>query len=203
MKGCILKVILVVAMATLPMTASAGRDETQQGAWRTADAQSIPDIQSVGLAAPLSPNEESQPPVTTNGSIDAERSIATWVTNSVPDQAALQPDACTLPPPTLISPIGGGQINTLVPYFEWSRTASVYRIQISTTSSFSTLLDINLWYLSASMNPRADMNFNLAPNTAHFWRVASVCDDSQQGTFSSPASFITGDVTGPLSAHPQ
>jgi hypothetical protein len=184
------------------MTASAGWDETQKVAWLTADAQSVPDIQGVGPVAPISPNEESQPLVSMNISIDGEQSVTTWDANSVPEQVTSQPNDCTLPPPTLISPVGGGEVNTLVPYFQWSRTGVRYRVQLSTESSFSTLVYHTTWYISGSANPNVSLSFNLLPNMTYYWRVASVCDDYQPGPFSQSVSFRTGNVTGPFVGPP-
>jgi len=115
---------------------------------------------------------------------------------------ASSPDECALPAPSLISPVGGAQVDTLVPYFEWSRTGEYYQVQFSTASDFSTLAVVSTWHIGGTANPRAPMSFNLLPNTLYFWRVATGCNSIEFGPFSSSAWFRTGNVAGPFVGPP-
>lgn len=199
----LLAVLVALTLAPLPSNPVSGGDiPTELSSPRVVDAQMAPFMQNTSPLAPSSPNEESHPPGIMSASVDADGNLTTWVMSSSPDQASFQPNDCTLPPPTLISPVGGGQVNTLVPYFQWSRTGVRYRVQISTESSFSILVYHTTWFISGSGNPNVDLAFNLVPNMTYYWRVASVCDDYQPGSFSQSASFRTGNVTGPFVGPP-
>ena len=143
--------------------------------------------------------QHSEPP---NISVSVDGTIFTQSAGSSSDATAYAPNACALAAPVLIAPVGGATLATLVPQFEWSRIGERYHVQISTTSNFSVLIYESTWDIGGSSNPSVPMNFNLLPNTAYYWRVASVCEDGAVGSFSSPASFTTGNVTGPFTSAP-
>jgi len=160
-------------------------------------AQAGSSSQGVDPAPPIPPAEHIQSVGKSSVLVNTDGAVMRQVVGALPDQRDFLPDACALPAPSLISPIGGTQISTLVPDFQWSRTGDLYRVQISAMSDFSVLIYDTRWNFGAA-NPSQRMNFNLSPNTNFYWRVASRCTDDSLGPYSSPASFSTGNVTGPF-----
>ena len=101
--------------------------------------------------------------------------------------------SCSLPAPTLTSPIGGAQIDTLIPLFRWNGTgASNYKFELSNVSDFSII--IRGIYTSDLYQ---DITYNLLPSTTYYWRVASACSDYSL-TYSTSESFHTNAITGPF-----
>ena len=103
---------------------------------------------------------------------------------------------CPLLPPTPISPVGGTQINTIVPHFEWNGTGTdSYYILVSAFSNFSnTVVDLTLGGFSG-INVSFVWSSNLLPNTTYYWKISNACS---MFNFSSTAIFQTADINGPF-----
>lgn len=105
---------------------------------------------------------------------------------------------CSLPPPTLLAPDNGAQVNTLIPTIEWATAPNVYeyRYQRSLTKAFTTTVSSGVIFgirpdKSATVSDQPSDNLKL--DTTYYWRVASICADlDTQGDFSAPFSFRTG-----------
>lgn len=112
---------------------------------------------------------------------------------------------CAVPPPVLLSPADGAQLDTLIPDYTWQQVeagVSSYRFQLSRQPDFATL-DESVVFRTSSPSPGADMTgfarSNLLPDTTYYWRLASICEASDQaGAFSAPFSFRTGPAGGPI-----
>lgn len=126
-------------------------------------------------------------------------SDGTFAKREFPSSLSRSPTACSLPAPTLTSPINGIQVNTLVPRFEWSGAGTdKYKIQVSINSDFSApTIDT---FLSGLSNASVSVFWyrNLSPNTNYYWRVATACADYSIGAYSPTATFRTGNITGPF-----
>ncbi len=115
---------------------------------------------------------------------------------------------CTLPPPSLLEPTNNAQTSTLVPRIIWERAANTfeYRYQLSTSSSFSSLVD-NVVFLGVDPTRTGGIqeipSDNLVPDTVYYWRVASICAELDSiGTFSEPFSFRSGPAGGAFPSPP-
>jgi hypothetical protein len=160
--------------------------------------QAAPPQQSASQGFTAPPGEPIQDRKEPGVFVEANGTVVNQSAGCVQDEPSFAPDACDLPAPTLISPVGGAQINTLAPFFQWSGLGAMYRIQIATGSDFSVLIHDGDWQIGGSSHHSILMHFNLSPNTSYYWRVASRCSDYSLGRFSSAASFSTADVTGPF-----
>lgn len=111
--------------------------------------------------------------------------------------------SCTLPAPNLTSPENGALVDTVVPEFKWSGTGTdQYRIQIATSSDFSTMIIDDHWTGLSGAIASVDFPTNLSANTTYHWRVASICADDVLGVYSTAASFSTGNIIGPFQSPP-
>ena len=90
-------------------------------------AEAAPSTQSAGPASAIRPDGQIQRIGESSVFVDADGAVMTQGVGFSPAQTTFSPDACTLPAPSLISPIGGTTFNTLVPNFQWSRTGDRYR----------------------------------------------------------------------------
>jgi len=102
--------------------------------------------------------------------------------------------ATTLPPPppapTLKSPVSGATVPSLTPRLEWNAStgATSYRVQISTSSSFSTLL--------VDESSITDLFYDVQPgilqwNTTYYWRVNAANSFGSTSSWSSSRYFKT------------
>ncbi|MCE7980383.1 MAG: hypothetical protein DYG89_04270 [Caldilinea sp. CFX5] len=115
---------------------------------------------------------------------------------------------CTLPPPTLLEPTNGAQVNTLIPTIKWATASNVYeyRYQWSLNEAFTMLVDSGVVFgvrpdKSATLSDQPTDNLEL--NTTYYWRVASICADIDTlGAYSAPLSFHTGGDETQLPASP-
>jgi hypothetical protein len=106
--------------------------------------------------------------------------------------------ACAQPAPTLVEPADNAQLDTLIPDYQWQQVAAEvfrYRFQLSRQPDFS-VLDENPIFRTSNPSPGSTMSAfsrsNLLPNTTYYWRVASICEDTDEmGAFSAPFSFRT------------
>ncbi len=120
-----------------------------------------------------------------------------------PPQVVSTMMVCTQPPPVLIEPADNSQLDTLIPDYQWQQvSANVfrYRLQLSRQPDFS-LLDENVVFRTSNPSPGAIMDgfsrSNLLPDTLYYWRVATVCEDTDElGAFSGPYSFRTAPPGG-------
>jgi endo-1,4-beta-xylanase len=88
--------------------------------------------------------------------------------------------------PVLIAPLSGTGL-PVNPLMSWnsSQGATSYRLQISTTTGFSTLsMDTSVTDTIVRARP-------LAASTRHYWRVAAA-NDSGAGAWSATGAFLTG-----------
>lgn len=105
---------------------------------------------------------------------------------------------CTLPPPTLLEPTNGVQVNTLIPMIKWATASNVfeYRYQRSLSEAFTTIVSSGVLFgvrPDKSATTGNTPNDNLQLDTVYYWRVASICADiDTQGAYSAPFSFRTG-----------
>lgn len=97
-------------------------------------------------------------------------------------------------PPSLIFPGNGATNVALTPDMSWSANGLNYRLQVSTNSSFSTLVleqsNINFAHYQITAG-------NLNSNTLYYWRVAS-SNEFGEGGYSSVYSFTTTSQSIPL-----
>ncbi|MEW5938340.1 MAG: glycoside hydrolase domain-containing protein [Chloroflexota bacterium] len=94
--------------------------------------------------------------------------------------------ACSSTPTvTLVSPIDGVRVNSLQPTFTWEAISgtSYYQLQISNSSSFSTLA-INTRTYTATYKPTT----KLLANKLYYWRVRAI---GTYGTTAWSSSFFT------------
>lgn len=115
---------------------------------------------------------------------------------------------CALPPPNLLEPANNAQTSTLVPRIIWERAPNTfeYRYQLSTSSSFSSLVD-NVVFLGIDPTITGGIqeipSDNLMPDTVYYWRVASICAELDSiGAFSAPFSFRSGPAGGTFPSPP-
>ena len=114
-----------------------------------------------------------------------ERSVVPWLRRFV-----------AIPfPPMVVSPTGGSGLPRN-PRLVWrsSPSATLYRYQVSTSVTFSTLVvDSTTTDTSRQLSP-------LAVNTRYYWRV-SASNDSGTSAFSSAIVFMTGDQIVSVDEH--
>lgn len=108
---------------------------------------------------------------------------------------------CAAAAPVLIAPVGGAVSRDLDnPRYTFGTVAGIreYIFQIATANTFSDPLDTDNEFTTPGVTEETFTSFfDLTPNRAYYWRMASVCDDGSIGAFSAPATFNTGDrVTG-------
>jgi hypothetical protein len=79
------------------------------------------------------------------------------------------------------------------PTFSWSAVAGVskYRIQISTSTLFSSMVIDDSSLTATTFTPSVDLNDNL-----YFWRVASIDSAQNQSGYSAPQEFLV-DTSAP------
>jgi len=99
-------------------------------------------------------------------------------------------------PPILVTPSNGAVNVPFIPFFDWneSQTAEFYRLQVSGSASFNTILiDTNRITATELQSPPGI----LITGTQYFWRVnASNSNGLSTGEWSVPFNFTT--VNGPI-----
>jgi hypothetical protein len=106
----------------------------------------------------------------------------------------IQPTVSLPPPTTLVSPINNSDNQPISLLFSWSsiNTATSYRIQVSTSSTFSNYI-VNHGGITGTTYQAS----NLLENTTYFWRVRT-SNEAGDGSFSSVWSFKTSTQTQSL-----
>lgn len=90
------------------------------------------------------------------------------------------------PAPSLLAPENGATNVSTTPTFSWgtSSEATSYRLQISTSSSFSSPL-----FYDQGASGASQQVVGLAPSTSYFWRVGAT--NTNGTTYSTPRNFTT------------
>ncbi len=105
------------------------------------------------------------------------------------------------PPPVLLLPLNNSVDQPFLPFFDWedAPTADFYRIQVSTNSSFSTiLLDSNNIPVTNVQSPY----FYFTTGTNYFWRVnATNSNGASTGNWSATFTFRTIEGITPSSVN--
>jgi hypothetical protein len=116
---------------------------------------------------------------------------------------------CTLPPPTLLEPVDGTQVDTLVPRIAWQREPGVYeyQYQLYTSPTFDTGFVDDITFVGSDPNKDSPVatipGDNLQPDTLHYWRVASICADiDKQAAYSEAFTFRSGPAGGTFAPPP-
>jgi hypothetical protein len=109
--------------------------------------------------------------------------------------------SCTITPPSLMAPISGTIVDTIIPNFQWeaiTSTAYSEHFQLSRFSSFADYADYTK-ILHDGNDPRPtysyDLKSNLKLNTTYYWRVWRECG-GVVGDFSPTFIFHTTAITG-------
>jgi hypothetical protein len=113
-----------------------------------------------------------------------------------PNTAAAPQATCALPPPALLTPADDASVDTLIPNHSWERMPETYeyRIEVASTSTFNSPITVHILTDPSRSGPVTFYdNDNLNPNSTYYWRVASVCEETNtRGVFSEVRSFVTG-----------
>jgi hypothetical protein len=156
-----------------------------------AQLTTLPIAQAAPPQPPAGPGEVS------SGFVQADSSVVTQHAMPVSGGPATAPVGCGLAPPSLTSPVGGVELTTLAPTFQWTNmTAYSYYLELSTHSDFSAV-DFAAGFSSIT-GASIRFAYNLTQNTTWYWRIATVCSDGSWGPYSSAASFKIGSVPGPF-----
>lgn len=105
---------------------------------------------------------------------------------------------CTKPHPIPVAPINSVQLDNLVPSYQIYAISDTfrYRFEVATDTTFSSVVrDVTLVLGSPPVSGTllGVISFeNLAPNTVHYWHVASVCADEETGEYSPVQTFCSG-----------
>jgi hypothetical protein len=161
-------------------------------------------------ALPLSTHAGVQAPSPGASTLLTSEAVSrSWVRDGqedAADQRISTAATCTLPPPPLVAPEDGAQVTTLTPEITWQVMPNTlrYRIEFSPNADFSTI-EFRADYLSTqTQGVISTVPFdNLRPNITYYWRIASVCaDTNQRGAYSAARRLRTGPEGGALPGQP-
>jgi hypothetical protein len=151
-------------------------------------------VMAVSPVAPISISESVQTFVSSDGKWfnQEKEGGATPVVNGG--------QVCTKTPPSLLMPISGTTVNTLIPDFVWEVISGTldYEFDLSLSDTFSqTEKNTSWWHISqGGMTFTYEIPYNLIPDTIYYWRVAGYCLGIGAGPYSQVFSFRSGPATG-------